>query len=238
MNRNDSTNGASTLSQSVDLISPRQRVLAAAIELFAARGFDAVTVRDITTQAKTNLAAVNYYFESKENLIRIVFKHAAHPMNTLRLEQLSIYEASREGKPLELEPILRSLVDPIIRSLMGKSVQSDLAQIYAFCVMWPPSILTVTFDEGSNDEMLSRYMNALSRALPSWPKEQVGWALYFATGSLFTSTRDLKKNFHFRRLSGNLMDTANPDVLVEKLIQFLLSAFNCYRVTFENPERH
>lgn len=38
--------------------------------LFAARGFD-IPVREITTEAKVNGAAVNYHFGSKENLTEI-----------------------------------------------------------------------------------------------------------------------------------------------------------------------
>jgi len=46
------------------------RILAAAAMLFAARGFD-IPVREITTEAKVNGAAVNYHFGSKENLTEI-----------------------------------------------------------------------------------------------------------------------------------------------------------------------
>ena len=207
-------------------ISPRQRVFDAAVELFAARGFDAVTVRDITAHAGANLAAVNYYFESKENLIRLVFKHAAGPINAMILSRLTEYETSAAGSTLETEPILRALVEPIVHSLMAQGADSNLAQIYAQCLMWPHHVLTVTFDEGQNDELMSRFMNALSRALPQWPKQEIAWALYFASGSIYTSARDNKKNFHFRRYTNNQCDTANQDLLIDRLIQFLCSVFD------------
>jgi AcrR family transcriptional regulator len=40
----------------------RARILQAAEMLFAEHGFDAVSMRDITTLAKVNLASVNYHF--------------------------------------------------------------------------------------------------------------------------------------------------------------------------------
>lgn len=45
-----------------------QRLLAAAGPVFAARGFEGATVRDICQRAGANLAAINYYFRDKERL--------------------------------------------------------------------------------------------------------------------------------------------------------------------------
>jgi AcrR family transcriptional regulator len=44
------------------------RLLQAAGPIFAAKGFDAATVREICQQAGANIAAVNYYFRDKERL--------------------------------------------------------------------------------------------------------------------------------------------------------------------------
>ena len=47
---------------------PRERLLLAAEELFAAKGFDGATVREICDRAGMNGAAVNYHFRDKESL--------------------------------------------------------------------------------------------------------------------------------------------------------------------------
>lgn len=52
----------------------RERLLDEAERLFAQKGYDAVTLREITSAAGTNLAAVNYHFGSKENLYVEVFR--------------------------------------------------------------------------------------------------------------------------------------------------------------------
>ncbi len=51
-----------------DLDTTRVRILEAAGEMFAERGFEATTVRDICQSAGANVAAVNYYFGDKERL--------------------------------------------------------------------------------------------------------------------------------------------------------------------------
>jgi AcrR family transcriptional regulator len=51
-----------------DLDTTRDRILEAAGQIFAERGFESTTVRDICQAAGANVAAVNYYFGDKERL--------------------------------------------------------------------------------------------------------------------------------------------------------------------------
>ncbi|MCK4729521.1 MAG: CerR family C-terminal domain-containing protein [Desulfobacterales bacterium] len=52
----------------------KERLLNEAEGLFAQKGYDAVSVREITTAANCNLAAVNYHFGNKQNLYLEVFR--------------------------------------------------------------------------------------------------------------------------------------------------------------------
>jgi AcrR family transcriptional regulator len=52
----------------------KERLLNEAEALFARKGYDAVSVREITAAARSNLAAVNYHFSSKQNLYLEVFR--------------------------------------------------------------------------------------------------------------------------------------------------------------------
>lgn len=54
----------------------RQKIVQAAGQLFAARGFSGVTVREIVKSAKTHLSALNYHFRSKEALYQEVVLQA------------------------------------------------------------------------------------------------------------------------------------------------------------------
>jgi AcrR family transcriptional regulator len=75
----------------------RERVLRAAAQLFADRGFKKVTVRDICRAARANVAAVNYHFGDKSGLYREVLQRA---IDTVRATS----EAARvagEGQPAE-----------------------------------------------------------------------------------------------------------------------------------------
>lgn len=67
----------------------KDRILTAAIELFGTYGLAGASVRDICSMAEANIAAINYYFGSKEALYGVVVKHvyddvqSFEPMPTL-----------------------------------------------------------------------------------------------------------------------------------------------------------
>ena len=81
--------------------STKERILAAAEELFAQHGFAGTSLRQVTSQAAVNIAAVNYHFGSKENLINEVFRRRMDVMTAQRLQQL---EAALRDHPGQLEP--------------------------------------------------------------------------------------------------------------------------------------
>jgi len=60
-------------------MTTRERLLDVASDLFAERGFDGVSVRDITRAAQANLGAVTYYFQSKQALFAEVVARELAP---------------------------------------------------------------------------------------------------------------------------------------------------------------
>ncbi len=77
--------------------NPKLRILEIAEQLFATKGFDGVTVRDIAEQAHVNVAMINYYFRNKDDLYR------------------GIVESYFEGLSSELDKVLRQETDPRLR---------------------------------------------------------------------------------------------------------------------------
>jgi AcrR family transcriptional regulator len=58
----------------------RDRILATARTLFAARGYEATSIRDITRTAQVNLGAVTYHFGSKQALYEAVIASFVDPL--------------------------------------------------------------------------------------------------------------------------------------------------------------
>ncbi len=74
-----------------------QKIFDAATELFLEKGVDRTSVRDIAAKAGINLALMNYYFRSKENLFDTIFSELVIK-NTRTLIQILDSDQSLEEK--------------------------------------------------------------------------------------------------------------------------------------------
>jgi AcrR family transcriptional regulator len=90
---------------------PRERILSAAGQEFAERGYEAATVRDICLAAGVNVAAVNYYFGDKRRLYIESVKHAHRE----RVRQVPLPEVS-PGTPAEdrLHGFVRNMLERML----------------------------------------------------------------------------------------------------------------------------
>jgi len=70
-------------------MTTREKLIDVAGRLFAARGYDAVSVRDIAKASRTNLGAVTYHFGSKEALFSEI---VGIKLGSLRSEMANIVE--------------------------------------------------------------------------------------------------------------------------------------------------
>jgi AcrR family transcriptional regulator len=96
-------------------LDTKVQVLDAAEALFADRGFDAPSMRAITTAAGVNLASVNYHFRSKEGLLDAVLARRLRPLNEERKAMLSAAMHAAGEAPPSLEGLVEALVTPAMR---------------------------------------------------------------------------------------------------------------------------
>ena len=101
----------------------RERLLKAAAQLFADRGFKKVTVRDICRVARANVAAVNYHFGDKTGLYREVLQQA---IETIR----STNEAARAaGEGLPADERLRQYIKVSLCRVMSSGNISWISRL-------------------------------------------------------------------------------------------------------------
>ncbi|MEJ2583141.1 MAG: CerR family C-terminal domain-containing protein [Acidobacteriota bacterium] len=100
----------------------RERILRAARKLFAEEGFEATSVRDITTEADCNVASVNYHFGGKENLYLETFRSMLTALRDQRIETLEELMARDPAPALEeyLQSFANGFLDPLVDDSQGR----------------------------------------------------------------------------------------------------------------------
>jgi AcrR family transcriptional regulator len=97
----------------------RLRLIEVAGPIFADRGYEATTIKEITDQAKLNVASVNYHFRDKMGLYLEVLRQG-----------LPVYEAGDQPpEAQEPEVRLRSFVSWFLGSLLGTGRPAWVSQI-------------------------------------------------------------------------------------------------------------
>jgi AcrR family transcriptional regulator len=196
-----------------DSTDTHERILLTAERLFADRGFDGVSVRDIVAAANVNLAAINYHFGSKSALLMEIFRKRAKELNKERLRRLRDAEACEQPK---LEDILRALLaSPILwrdpasgREVASRFMARALAEV-------TPDLRTVLETDVSHQR---GFVAALARLLPDWRESELCWALHFASGLAHQCT-----DTNFKRieaLSYGDCDTHDLPAILERAVRF------------------
>ena len=212
-------NAVATPDRSVEPTATKSKILDAAEELFMEYGFEATSLRLITTAAGVNLAAVNYHFGSKEELFQAVLTRRLDPMNQHRMQLLLAYEIAASGKPLTCEKILAAMFIPALKLARdheqgGKNFLRLLGRAYA-----DPAPFIREFLSNQYREMIARFRTAFSSALPHIPREELSWRLHFVMGALSYTLAGADMLKIISQLHPK--EVTNDEVLLKRLAPFL-----------------
>lgn len=169
----------------------RERILRAATIHISAEGYAGASVRAITQDAGVNLAAINYHFGSKLELMKAVVRYHVNPVNEDRMRRLEALR-KRFGKgAIPVPELVEALMRPMALLLKDRSPEEARA-ILRFSgrlladsrELWAEVIQEVFFD------FVSNFIVELSRSLPSLPDQVLlqRWQLMIGTmiGTLST----------------------------------------------------
>jgi AcrR family transcriptional regulator len=196
----------------------RTRILDAAEALFMQHGFEGTSMRQLTSRAGVNLAAVNYHFGSKDALIQAVFRRRLDPMNTARIAELAKLEASGSPSP---ETIIRAFVGPSLRLVEdAKGGGRNFTRLLGRTYTEPSKTLRALIGQMYAPTM-ERYKTALERALPQMPRDELVWRMHFMFGTLAYT---LAATDTVQLIAGcKPEDRYDAQLLEERLTAFLLA---------------
>lgn len=191
----------------------RTAILRAAERLYAERGFSDVTLRDIVAAAEVNLAAVNYHFGSKDELITELFVTRSIATNRERLNQLKAAEAAGGGRA-PVEAVLRALVGPTLRGCLGPdSERSDAARFMIRATI--EAIAPIHKIKNREIDHLRKFAAALRRSLPGKADAEIYWGLHFALAMAHQTVRDSER---LTRLSDGKCDLDDVEGVINRVV--------------------
>lgn len=137
----------------------QDRLLDAAEELFCEHGFGDTSVRKIAAVANCNIASVNYYFGSKENLYIELWRRHLHFMRQARIASIEKVMSTKAGQPT-LEELLSSYANAFVEPLVDEKTGGRFIKLMAREMVdkhLPPNVFL--------EEMIIPVMTALQQAL-------------------------------------------------------------------------
>jgi AcrR family transcriptional regulator len=127
--------------QQKENMKTQERILRVACEVFAKQGFRNTTIRDICQNAQVNIAAVNYYFNSKEKLYEEVCKY---------LCGLSVENADPRfqlGENKKPEEKLKTFIQLLLLNILVKNHSNWMEMIMGREMVEPTNALNIVIKD-------------------------------------------------------------------------------------------
>jgi len=202
-------------------VSKRDRILDTAEALFAERGFDGVTLRQIAVGAGVDVALASYHFGKKLDLFRAVFERRAPALNDARLAALNAVQAAAAPEPASVESIIEAFLRPL--EMTQESADAGWANYLALVAYinnsayWGPRMMSEIFDE-----LVNTFICALRLALPHAEDRDLYWCYHNLSGAL---TLTLARTGRIDRLSGGICHSDDFKSAYDHMIPFVAGGF-------------
>lgn len=209
----------------------KARVIAAATRLFAVKGIENVFLRELTTEAGVNLAAVNYHFGSKDALAEAVLDSVAQNVNARRLANLRnvLAEAEAGGTPPKLDAVLETFIEPYLG--LDQAGEGTVLVQLLLQVRIRPDEMSTRIIRKHFDPLAREYIVAFAKACPHVNPEDLYWRYTLMYGAVILTATDRKASNRLVTMSGGRMDASDPESLRQAVMDFLVPAISA-------PSRH
>ncbi len=196
-------------------VNTKERILSAAEQLFAESGFSGTSLRQLTKMADVNLAAVNYHFGSKENLIQEVFRRHLDRLHQARGEALDALEQS-SNEPPPLRDVLRAFIRPTLAlSAPVATGRSPFVKVLARAYVEYRQSLR-QFISDNYGPLNKRFFNAIATHVSHLPSQEIFWRIDFMVGALTYAMAD----FGMTKKPANASEKEHMSQVAEALVRF------------------
>jgi AcrR family transcriptional regulator len=157
------------------------RILDVAEEMFAERGYHAVSARSITRACDANIAAIHYHFGSKQVLLEEIFARRSGIINEARLALLAQC-ADDPGRPPLLEQILDAYLRPSFALPSGDKGARRFMRLRSV-IAHEQAELSRSLIARHFNATSQRFLDAIAAAAPHLSSGDVYWRFHFLLGA-------------------------------------------------------
>ena len=196
----------------------RERILRTAERLFAERGFNGVSVRELAAEAQVNIASIGYHFENKEGLLSEVYRRHCEPLIEERLRGLEA--SSRLRGQARIAAIIEAFIRPALQQV---EVEGGAAFIRLRAVLSGENsdllekLVAENFDHSS-----TAFIDELCVCLPHLTRTDVCWRFHFLLGTIYYTAAGPHRITAF---SHGRCDPSDTEAVIKELVPFMTRAF-------------
>lgn len=160
------------------------KIIEAAELEFAKSGFSGASVRDITSVAGVNIAAINYHFGNKEKLFCEMVRYRLEPINQLRIDLLDREYQKSGGTALPLKRIIEIIVRPLLENLMNDHSNDFLFMKAMGKGFGEDRDFMKSIQEGILKETVERFAKAIAHTLGTEDKRMIGYSIHLMSSAI------------------------------------------------------
>lgn len=204
-------------------LSTKDRILDAAEELFAERGYYGVSIRDITRHAGVELALANYHFGPKEDLFRHVIGRRAEENSRRQMDSLARAHEAAGDRPPGIEALVRAFCEPMFeRTMRGGPGWKHYLQLLSHTANTRQSHGFLAPMNERYDPVVAAYTEAFKAALPAASPRNIHYSVFFLQGAIVYA---LAETGAINRQSGDLVDASDFDAILDRMVPYFAAGF-------------
>ena len=200
----------------------RKRLLEAAEELFAQKGFDGTAVRDITTKAKRGPASINYFFGDKRELYEELFRLRLREMNESRVNTIEIVMSDKD-KPT-LEKLLYAYSVDFIKPFLDPQQSQRFMQLF-FRELAEQRLPKNMFLDELAAPSIAAMEEAIAVICPNINEHDALMSILSLTGQLVHITQ---VKVLFEGAKGHSITSINIDEAIDHIVKFSVAGIRAY----------
>jgi AcrR family transcriptional regulator len=210
----------------------KTRILDAAERIFTDKGFRGTSLRELTAEARVNIAAVNYHFGSKEALLQAVLERRLVPLKKVQRNRLEMIRKNAQAASVRpsVHGALHAFFGPMISLHDSGQAADGFIRFLGQSFSEQSDTISETFLRHIEPVQILLF-DILAEALPHMSHDCLSWRLNFALGSMIHSM----SMDHFPSLLPNMVPSISYATMTRCMLDFIAAGLEAPCAQYPSP---